>query len=128
MVDSRPHLLPHRVMAWLAVVSLLTCVLGVACFGSGSVAADEPLDDVTPPVISDVAAVDITGTGARITWTTDEPATSQVEYGLLAPFYAVSLLAMRVDSEAERRYLSELASRLALPGETVERLNAVFGV
>jgi len=90
MANSRPRLLPHRVMAWLAVVSLLTSVLALGFFGSGSAAADEPLEDVTPPEISDVAAVDITGTGARITWTTDEPATSQVEYGLLALFYGWS--------------------------------------
>lgn len=42
--------------------------------------------------------------------------------------YAVSLLAVRVDSEAERNYLAELADKLALPRETVDRLNAVFGV
>jgi len=42
--------------------------------------------------------------------------------------YAVSLLAIRVDSEAERSYLQELAGKLALPRTTVERLNAVFGV
>ena len=46
--------------------------------------------DLTPPVISDVTAVDITATGATITWTTDEPATSQVEYGLTAPGYSTS--------------------------------------
>ncbi|MBM4444747.1 MAG: hypothetical protein FJ020_05500 [Chloroflexi bacterium] len=38
----------------------------------------------TKPVISDVAATDITATGANITWTTDELATSQMEYGLTA--------------------------------------------
>lgn len=42
--------------------------------------------------------------------------------------YAVSLLAMKVDQESERRYLAELADKLALPGATVQRLNAVFGV
>jgi hypothetical protein len=34
-----------------------------------------------PPVISNVAATAITGTSATITWTTDTPATSEVEYG-----------------------------------------------
>jgi serine protease len=38
--------------------------------------------DTTPPVISDVQAVDITHNSATITWTTDEPATSVVYYGL----------------------------------------------
>jgi glucose/arabinose dehydrogenase len=37
--------------------------------------------DTTPPVISAVASSNITSSSARITWTTDEPATSQVEYG-----------------------------------------------
>jgi len=34
-----------------------------------------------PPVISNIQAVDITSGSARITWTTDEPATSVVYYG-----------------------------------------------
>ena len=38
--------------------------------------------DRTAPVISDITAMDITETTATITWTTDEPATSRVEYGL----------------------------------------------
>lgn len=36
--------------------------------------------DLTPPVITDVT-VSTTDTGARVTWTTDEPATSAVSYG-----------------------------------------------
>jgi len=37
--------------------------------------------DVTAPVISAVTATNIAATGATITWTTDEAANSQVEYG-----------------------------------------------
>ncbi len=37
--------------------------------------------DITPPVISGVEISGITETSATITWTTDEPATSHVEYG-----------------------------------------------
>ncbi|MFZ2071785.1 MAG: disaggregatase related repeat-containing protein [Halobacteriota archaeon] len=37
--------------------------------------------DTAPPVISNVTVPDITGSSATITWTTDEPADSQVEYG-----------------------------------------------
>jgi hypothetical protein len=48
------------------------CVLGG---GTG------PGGDETPPVISGVNAVNITMTGATITWDTDEPATSRVQYG-----------------------------------------------
>src|SRR5882672_3696333 len=35
-----------------------------------------------PPVISAVAAASVTSLGATITWTTDKPADSQVEYGI----------------------------------------------
>ena len=38
--------------------------------------------DATAPLISDVAATGITATSATITWTTDEQATSQVEYSV----------------------------------------------
>lgn len=37
--------------------------------------------DTTPPVLSNIASSNITGTGAVITWATDEAATSQVDYG-----------------------------------------------
>ncbi len=37
--------------------------------------------DTTPPVISDVTAGSITSSGCTITWTTDESASSEVEYG-----------------------------------------------
>jgi carbonic anhydrase len=37
--------------------------------------------DTTPPVISGVQAIDITTTTVTITWTTDEPADSVVNYG-----------------------------------------------
>jgi hypothetical protein len=46
--------------------------------------------DDDPPDISDVAAVDVTETSAAITWTTDEPATSQVEYGTTMDYDASS--------------------------------------
>ncbi len=38
--------------------------------------------DTTPPVISNVQSSNVTTSQATITWTTNEPATSQVEYGL----------------------------------------------
>src|SRR4029077_13078681 len=41
--------------------------------------------DTTPPVISGVTASP-TGTGAVITWTTNEPSTSQVEYGTTSAY------------------------------------------
>ncbi|TSC72820.1 MAG: fibronectin, type III domain-containing protein, partial [Parcubacteria group bacterium Gr01-1014_38] len=42
--------------------------------------------DTTPPVISGVQASGVTATGATITWTTDEAADSQVEYGLTTTY------------------------------------------
>ena len=44
---------------------------------------------MTPPVISAVAVSGITPDSATITWTTDEPATSRVDYGLTASYGTV---------------------------------------
>lgn len=43
--------------------------------------ASKVIPDLTPPVITAITATNITSTGAVISWTTNEPATSQVEYG-----------------------------------------------
>jgi len=40
----------------------------------------------TPPVISAVQATGVTSSSATITWTTDEPATSQVNYGTTSAY------------------------------------------
>jgi phosphodiesterase/alkaline phosphatase D-like protein len=45
----------------------------------------------TPPVITDVMASDLTEISAVIIWSTDEPATSQVEYGT-TPNYGLKSL------------------------------------
>jgi hypothetical protein len=52
--------------------------------GNGAFSADRTFStpDIDAPLISEVAAGSITGVGATITWITDEPATSQVDYGL----------------------------------------------
>ena len=42
--------------------------------------------DTTAPTISAVAASSITGSSATVTWTTNEAATSQVEYGTTTPY------------------------------------------
>jgi N-acetylneuraminic acid mutarotase len=49
-------------------------------------------EDETPPVISGVAATDLTPDSATIVWTTDEGATSQVEYGLTADYGSITPL------------------------------------
>ncbi|MEW6324490.1 MAG: fibronectin type III domain-containing protein, partial [Nitrospirota bacterium] len=48
--------------------------------------------DTTPPVLSAIAAGSITSSGAVITWTTNEPATSQVEYGTTTVYGATTPL------------------------------------
>lgn len=42
--------------------------------------------DVTPHVISGITVSDITATSATVSWTTSEPADSQVDYGLTASY------------------------------------------
>ncbi len=48
--------------------------------------------DATPPVISLVAAINISTSSATITWDTNEPADSQVDYGATAGYGAQSVL------------------------------------
>jgi chitodextrinase len=45
-----------------------------------------PPPDTTPPILSNVAASNITFNSAIISWTTDEPADSEVEYGLTTSY------------------------------------------
>ncbi|MBI5183927.1 MAG: fibronectin type III domain-containing protein [Nitrospinae bacterium] len=47
--------------------------------------------DVTPPVISDVNVIDITDTTAIVTWDTDEPSDSVVEFGITSGEYTDSI-------------------------------------
>ena len=57
--------------------------------------------DVTPPIMSAVGAVP-TGTSAAITWTTNEIATSQVEYGTTSGYgSSVPLSTLLVTSHAQ---------------------------
>src|SRR6185436_9909663 len=48
--------------------------------------------DVTGPQISAVTAVPLTATSVTISWTTSEPATSQVEYGLTTDYGSLTTL------------------------------------
>jgi len=54
---------------------------------------DPESPDITPPVISQVAAGSITANQATITWNTDEVGDSQVEYGLTTSYGTLSPLA-----------------------------------
>ncbi|MFA5799182.1 MAG: fibronectin type III domain-containing protein [Patescibacteria group bacterium] len=44
------------------------------------------LGDVTPPLISNIQVININDTSALVTWDTDEPATTRVDYGLDAGY------------------------------------------
>ncbi|MFC1978778.1 fibronectin type III domain-containing protein [Chloroflexota bacterium] len=48
--------------------------------------------DTTPPVLTSVSASDISGIGATITWTTNEAATSQLEYGVTTDYGTTTTL------------------------------------
>lgn len=48
--------------------------------------------DSTSPTLATIRATDITGTGAIIRWTTDEPATAQVEIGRTTDYGQTTLL------------------------------------
>ncbi len=48
--------------------------------------------DTTPPVISSVQSSSITSSGAVITWTTNEPADTQVEYGPTTSYGSATML------------------------------------
>jgi chitodextrinase len=48
--------------------------------------------DGTPPLISGVTATAVTASGATVTWTTDEAADSQVEYGLTTNYGSATAL------------------------------------
>ena len=63
----------------LLLIYLVLCLLvgNISCAGN---------QQKTKPFISNVSVVNITDTAATITWTTDEPATSLVEYGTTIDF------------------------------------------
>jgi|GEM_PF-2217321 len=42
--------------------------------------------DISPPLISNIQVSEISGSQATVSWTTDEPSDSQVEYGLTAAY------------------------------------------
>ncbi len=45
-----------------------------------------------------------------------------------AEVYAASLMAIEVDTQAERDYMADLAGALRLPGSAVSQINAAFGI
>ena len=75
--------------------------------------------DTTPPAITEINVPSIDETSATITWTTDEPATSQVKYGLedtygktsdideqLTTSHTVTLTGLKTDTVYHYRVIS----------------------
>jgi hypothetical protein len=70
--------------------SLITALAGAGLLIAGSAYAQSTFTtDNDPPVISDITTASTTQTSTRVLWDTDEPATSQVEYGVNT-FYGAS--------------------------------------
>ncbi len=57
-----------------------------------SAEASKTFKETTPPVLSNITADSISTTGARVTWNTDEPANSRLEYGLTTGYGITSPL------------------------------------
>ncbi|MFC2000032.1 fibronectin type III domain-containing protein, partial [Chloroflexota bacterium] len=74
---------------WFKVVTIV--VLAVMLTSTVMICSSCGSDEI-PPVISGVSASDISGASAVISWTTDEPATSQVEYGLTTGYGSTTIL------------------------------------
>lgn len=53
---------------------------------SGDYSFSTAAGDTTPPIIANIVISNVSVAGAKITWTTDEPATSQVFYGKTASY------------------------------------------
>jgi PKD repeat protein len=116
--------------------------LAVAGTGSHTVilrAAGEATDTVAP-VITNVAAGSVTDAGALITWTTNEPASSQVEYGAgtltsqtaldgsLATVHATALTGLAADTDYVFRVRSaDAAGNLAVSATGTFRTAAGAG-
>src|SRR6185295_2370790 len=70
---------------------------------AGNQTTSEPVsvtvsNDSTPPAIADVSALSITSSSATISWTTDEPSTSQVDYGVTTAYGSTTALNTTLDT------------------------------
>ena len=113
---------------------LVAGVLAIAhCGGSSTSDENEDGSNTQAPVISNVASSGITSSGATITWSTNEPADSQVEYGLttrygsstlldssLVTVHSVRLSGLSVNNTYHYRVKSkDVAGNLAISGDTI---------
>jgi hypothetical protein len=77
-------------------------------------------EDSSPPAISGVQAVNVTAFGATIVWTTDEPATSQVEYGTTPDYGEITPLDTNL-VESHSVLLSSLAEETTYHYRVISR-------
>jgi len=98
--------------------------------------------DVTPPIISNVAANNITSSAATITWNTNEASDSQVEYGLTTGYgnttplntslvnsHSVSLSGLSANTLYHYRVKSnDAAGNLATSSDFIFETNSASGV
>lgn len=68
--------------------------------GGGGSSSNSPTPDTTPPAISSIATSSVATSAATITWTTDEPANSQINYGPTSGYGSVSSSASLVTSHS----------------------------
>ena len=58
----------------------------------GGAPTTTPIVDITAPMLSTIASSNVTTSGATITWTTNESATTQVEYGTTASYGSMTMI------------------------------------
>jgi hypothetical protein len=73
-------------------VSSLDAAGNQATSGDRTFTTEASPPDATPPVIGSIRSSNITTSGATISWTTDEPSTTQVDYGLTTPYSSTTNL------------------------------------
>jgi cytochrome c biogenesis protein CcmG/thiol:disulfide interchange protein DsbE len=91
--------------------------------------------DRTAPVIASISAVDVSDISATITWTTNEKATSQVEYGTSGSYGSITAMEEVMDTkhivtvsglEGEKTYYFRVKSKDANKNEAVSETNQTF--
>ncbi|HUC20212.1 MAG TPA: fibronectin type III domain-containing protein, partial [Candidatus Polarisedimenticolaceae bacterium] len=81
----------------LAVTSHVNSTLGTATFDNISFTGQSTVD-TTPPVITNVTAANPNQNGATVNWTTNEPSSSQVDYGTTAAYGSSTALNASLDT------------------------------
>ena len=75
----------------LSGITLPPYSMTVLAWVAGPTTPPPPAAPGTPPVISAVSATPAASTSATVTWTTDQPSSSQVEYGTSASYGTLSV-------------------------------------